>query len=219
MASELIPFKKEFEDLIIKHNIKEALNSLIPNSIEYVYLEYCEEYKKCYSSKIMSIELISILEKVKKISYDLYEVLRARKDLLEYDLSYTTQKRKNEIIEELYESYCNKRLNYKAPYFVREKLKQDNDMEIEDEDNNNGKVILELTDDIIKNKVEKYIENDLDCSYLEMYFNYISYNKRIEIILDCIEKNNEKAAKIINGSKVPFYLMKKEMEKELSQAL
>ena len=210
MVSKLIPFKKEFEDVIIKHNIKEAFNSLIPNSIEYIYLEFCEEYKKCNSNKTISKELISILEKAKKISYDLYEVLRARKDLLEYDLSYTTQKRKNEIIDELYESYCNKRLNYKAPYFVREKLKQDNDMEIEDEDNNNGKVILELTDDIIKNKVEKYIENDLDCSDLEMYFNYISYNKRIEIILDCIEKNNEKAAKIINGSKVPFYLMKKD---------
>ena len=82
MTSKLIPFKKEFEDVIIKGNLKEALNSLIPNSIEYIYLEFCEEYKKCNSRKTMSKELISILEKAKKISYDLYEVLKTRKDLL-----------------------------------------------------------------------------------------------------------------------------------------
>ena len=152
MASELIPFKKEFEDVIIKGNLKEALKSLIPNSIEYIYLEFCEEYKKCNSRKTMSKELILILEKAKKISYDLYEVLKTRKDLLEYDLSRTTKKRKNEIIDGLYERYCNKMLNYKAPFFVREKLKQDNDMEIENEDDNNSKAILELTDDIIKKK-------------------------------------------------------------------
>ena len=210
MASELIPFKKELEDVIIKGNLKEALNSLIPNSIEFIYLEFCEEYKKCNSRKIMSKELISILEKAKKISYDLYEVLKTRKDLLEYDLSRTTKKRKNEIIDGLYERYCNKMLNYKAPFFVKEKLKQDNDMEIENEDVNNSKAILELTDDIIKKKVEKIFENDLDFIKIERYFYYISDSKRIEIILKCIEKNSEKAAIIIDRNNVPFYLMKKD---------
>ena len=99
MVSELLSFKKEFEDVIIKQNIKEALNSLMPNSREYIYLEFCEEYKKCISNKSISNELISIIEKASSISLNLAKLLKTRKNLLEYDLSSTTQKRKNEIID------------------------------------------------------------------------------------------------------------------------
>ena len=67
-----------------------------------------------------------------------------------------------------------------------------------------------MTDDIIKNEVEKYIKYDLESSFLGQYFNYMSYNKRIEIILEYIENNSEKASKMINESKIPFYLMKKD---------
>jgi len=212
MASEFLSFKKEFEDVIIKQNIKEALNSLVPNSKEYIYLEFCEEYKKCISNKAISKELISILDKANSISDDLSQVLKTRTNLLEYDLPSTTQKRKNEIIDILFENYSVKGLYYKAPYFVKKKIKQSNDMEIEneDEDDKNDKGILELTDDIIKNEVEKYIKNDLEDSFFDQYINYMSYNKRIEIILNFMENNIEKAAKIINESKVPFYLMNKD---------
>ena len=209
MASELLSFKKEYEDAIIKQNIKEALNSLNPNSSEYIYLEFCEEFKKCIINKSISNELISILEKASSISYDFAKLLKTRKNLLEYDLSSTTQKRKNEIIDILYENYCNERQNYRAPYFVREKLKQSNEMEIEEEDDNN-KAKLELTDDIIKKEVENNIKYDLESSFLGQYLNYMSYNKRIEIILNYIENNSEKASMMINESKIPFYLMKKD---------
>jgi len=210
MASEILSFKKEFEDVIIKQNFKEALNSLISNSKEYIYLEFCEEYKKCISSKAISKELISILEKASSISYDLAKVLETRRNLLEYDLPSTTQKRKNEIIDILYENYGIKGLDYSAPYFVKEKLDKSNDMEIENEDDNNDEAILELTDDIIKNEVEKNIKYDLEDSFLYLHFNEnMSYNKIIEIILNFMENNSEKAAKIINKNKIPFFLMKK----------
>ena len=107
MVSELLSFKKEFEDVIIKQNIKEALNSLMPNSREYIYLEFCEEYKKCISNKSISNELISIIEKASSISLNLAKLLKTRKNLLEYDLSSTTQKRKNEIIDIIIKPYWN----------------------------------------------------------------------------------------------------------------
>ena len=208
MLSELITFKKEYEDVIIKQNIKEVLKSLIPNSKEYIYLEFCEEYKKCISNKIVSKELISLLEKTRNIDYDLYKILRTRKNLLEYDLPSTTQEKKNEIIDTLYENYCNESLDHRAPYFVREKLKQNNDMEIENEDDNNDKFILELTDDILKNEVEKYNKYELKSFFLEQYLKDMSYNKTNEIILNYIENNAEKAAEIINWNNSPFFLMK-----------
>ena len=210
MISDLLSFKKEFEDVIIKQNIKEALNSLVPNSKEYIYLEFCEEYKKCVSSKAISKELISILDKAKSISDDFYKVLITRKNLLEYDIPSTPQKRKDEIFDLLYKKYCNNSLEYYIPYFVREKIKPSNNMEIENEDDNKNNAILELTDDIIKNKVEKDIKSNLDEEFLGYYFNYLNYNKRIEIILDIMENNSVKAVNIINERNVPFYLMKKD---------
>ena len=208
MTSEL-SFKKEFEDVIFNQNYKEALNSLIPNSSEYIYLQFCEEYKKCYINKKISKELDSILKKAKSEFYNLYKILNTRKILLEYDLSSTSQKRKNEIIDELDENYCNGFLEYDAPFFVREKKKEKNEMIIE----NDEEFITELNDDIIKNIIEKEIsEND----YISPFqFQEISFIKRKEYLLKYIERKTEDnyiniIVNIINYNKIPFYLMTKE---------
>ena len=73
-----IPFKKQFEDGIIKRGLTEALNSLVTDSQEYLYL---------------TEELISIIKKFESISPSLYIVLNTRKNLFDYDLSSTTQKK------------------------------------------------------------------------------------------------------------------------------
>jgi len=79
MASELA-FKKEFEDVIIKQNFKEALNSLMPNSKEFVYLQFCEEYKKCINNKAISEELNSIIKNSESISHSLSEEFKLKKN-------------------------------------------------------------------------------------------------------------------------------------------
>ena len=76
MVEELLSFKKEFEDVIIKQILKEALNSLVPNSRKHIYLEFCEEYKKYFYNKAISNKLISILENPSLISYDLSKLLK-----------------------------------------------------------------------------------------------------------------------------------------------
>ena len=212
MTSEL-SFKKEFEDVIINQNFKEALNSLIPNSKEYIYLQFCEEYNKCISNKKISKELNSIIKKSGSISSELSKIFKIKKILLEYDLSSTSKKRKNQIIDELCKKYCRNSFDFNAPYFVKEKMKQRNEMEIEDEDDDiNSEEILELTDDIIKNKMEELIQNKLEQSYSYYFYDHLSYNKKIEIILEYIkDKNkNEKALELIKRRNVPFFLMKKD---------
>ncbi len=104
MESELT-FKKEFEVAILKQNINEALKSLVPDSKESIYLQFCEEYNKCIDNKVLSKKLISILKKAKSLPSNLLKVLVTKKNLLEYDLHSTTQKRKNQIIDELYQNY------------------------------------------------------------------------------------------------------------------
>ena len=84
-------------------------------------------------------------------------------------------------------------------------------MEIEYDDINNEE-ILELTNDIIKIKIEEYIQNKLDQSYSYLYYDHFSYKKRIEIIMNYIEdKNkNERALELIKRRDVPFFLMKRD---------
>ena len=44
--SSYINYRKEFEDVILKGKLDEALKSLVPNSNEKIYLQFCEEFKK-----------------------------------------------------------------------------------------------------------------------------------------------------------------------------
>ena len=209
MSSE-ISYKKEFEDVILKQNPTKALSSLIPNSPEYVYLQFCLEYKKCVSEQRITPELISILETLKKEdeynSYHLLKILDTRKNLLEYDLPSTSQKRRNSIIEELYQNYCGKNLDYEAPYFVREKEKQKDDMII-DKDDDNG--IIELNDDLIRNEIEKQ-KNTNKILILNFEYTNTNNNKRNELLLKYIENDSDTALYIIQREEIPFYIMTKE---------
>ena len=150
MASELC-FRKEFEDYILKQDINEAVQSLLPDSKESLYLQFCDAYKKCLSSQKISKELISILKKAESLPDKLLSLLKTRKNLLEYDLPSTSQERKNEIINELYQNYCKNNFDYPPPHFVREKSQQNDKMVIEDEKDN---AIIELTEDIIREQIQ-----------------------------------------------------------------
>ena len=63
--SSFIQYRKEFEDIVLKGNVEEALKTLVPNSNEKIYLQFCEEYKKCLSEKKITEELNNILERAK----------------------------------------------------------------------------------------------------------------------------------------------------------
>ena len=94
----LISYKKEFEDYILKQNLDEALKSLVPDSKEYIFLNFCEEYKKCSSEKKISKQLNSLINQAKKISFDFAKKLEIKKYLLEYDLPSTNNKKKIKLL-------------------------------------------------------------------------------------------------------------------------
>ena len=206
MTKELV-FKKEFEDYILKQSSEEALNSLIPNTNEYIYLQFCEEHKKCIKSQKISTKLNSILKNAKNNSSDLLRALNTRKNLLEYDLPSTTQQRKNEIINFLYQYYCDNTLNFDPPYFVRENNEKKNDMEIEESENESNEAISELTEEIIKQKVEKIMrDNDI-----EENFKNTPLKKRKELFLKYLTNEKDEIDEyFLNSVRVPFYLMTKD---------
>ena len=206
MTKELV-FKKEFEDYILKQSSEEALNSLIPNTNEYIYLQFCEEYKKCIKSQKISTKLNSILKNAKNNSSDLLRALNTRKNLLEYDLPSTTQERKNEIINFLYQYYCDNTLNFDPPYFVRENNEKKNDMEIEESENESNEAINELTEEIIKQRVEKIMkDNDI-----EENFKNTPLKKRKELFLKYLTNDKDEIDEyFLNSARVPFYLLTKD---------
>ena len=205
--SSLIKYRKEFEDIILKGKIEEALKTLVPNSTEKIYLQFCEEYKKCFSEKKITPELNNIIgnAKSKRLSNKLIQVLETRRDLLEYDLPSTSQDKKNKIINELYKNYCGKNLNYDAPYFVREKKIQDENKIVDTKTS----APLELTEKMIKDSIEKAIKaNERDKTY---EIKNTPTKKRHKIFLNLLDNDSELCMNIIyNKIKIVFYLMTKD---------
>ena len=204
--SSIIGYRKEFEDVILKGKLEEALKTLVPNSSEKIYLQFCEEYKKCYSEKKITSELNNILEnaKSKRLPNRLITILETRRDLLEFDLPSTSQEKKNKIIDESYKNYCGTNLNYDAPFFVREKKTKDGK---KDEIKNNTP--LELTEKMIKEAIEKDIKNnDRDKKYK---IKNIPEKKRHKLFLELIDKDYDLCMDIIfSRIKILFYLMTKD---------
>ena len=199
--SSVIEYRKEFENMILKGDLKEALKTLVPDSKEQIYLRFCEEFKKCYEEKKISKELDQIIEiaESKKLSGKLTTILKTRRDLLEYDLPSTTKERKEKIIDDLFDNYCGERLDYDAPFFVREKKSNNKD---EEKEINNTPLIL--TEKMIEDEVKKNIEK----RDIEYEIENAPINKRHKLFLEYIDKNKE----LNNYRKfdIPFYLMSKE---------
>ena len=190
--SSLIGYRKEFEDVILKGKLEEALKTLVPNSTEKIYLQFCEEYKKCFSEKKITPELNKIIEnaKSKRLQKKLIQVLETRKDLLEYDLPSTSQEKKNKIIDELYKDYCGEVLNFEPPYFVREKKSQE-------EKKNNVKNItpILLTEQMIENAIKDDLKkNERDKKYK---IRNAPEKKRPKIFLELLENDHNECMNII----------------------
>ena len=203
--SSIIEFRKEFEDIILDGKLDEALKSLVPNSKEKIYLEFCEEYKKCYNSKKISKELNQIIANAKKAkTTNLIQILETRKDLLEYDLPNTSQKRKDEIIKTLYKNYCNEDLNYEAPFFVREKK-----IEGEEKIKEKNETPLILTEKMITEAVEEKIKDNKNNKKYKM--KKTPKNRRHKLFLEYLDTDVDLCYDIIDQiSDIPFYLMTKD---------
>ena len=204
--SSFISFRKEFEDIILKGKLDEALKTLVPNSKEKIYVEFCEEFKKCLEKKEITKQLNSIIEKAKKnsLSINFIKILETRKDLLEYDLPSTSQEKKDQIIDILFKNYCNINLNYNAPFFAREKKS-----EKADDEKHKNKTPLELTEKLIKIAIDKMLkQNERDQNFK---INNTPEKQRIPILMEFIDKKLEQAYNIIDSRvKIPFHLMNKE---------
>ena len=219
--SSLIGYRKEFEEIILKGKLEEALKTLVPNSDEQVYLLFCEEYKKCCSEKKITQALNDIIQRAKSngLSDKLIQVLETKRDLLEYDLPSTSQEKKNKILDELYRNYCGANYNYKAPFFATEKKSPDKK---EDEKNNTP---IELTEKIIQDAIEKD-KKSFEKNKKVLLIN-TPENKRIKLFLEFLEKDidecisiinsppkvireNNKKPLIIRDPHIPYYLMTKD---------
>ena len=204
--SSFITFRKEFEDIILKGKLDEVLKTLVPNSNEKIYLEFCEEFKKCFAQKTITKELDSIIENAKKnhLSSSLIRVLETRRDLLEYDLPSTSKEKKDQIIDILFRNYCNINLNHSAPFFAREKKSEKDEGKKEE-----NKTPLELTETLIQNAIDKMLkQNERDQNFK---INNTPERERIPILMEYIEKNIEQAFNIIYSRiRIPFFLMNKD---------
>ena len=204
--SSYITYRKEFEDIILEGKLDEALKTLVPNSSEKIYLEFCEEFKKCSADKKITKELNSIIESAKenRLSNNLIKVFETKRDLLEYDLPSTSKEKKDQIINQLFKNYCNLNQNYNAPFFAREKKteKDENQKAV-------NKTPLELTEQMIQNAINKLMkENERDKNFK---INSAPEKNRIQILMDYIDNNIEQAIFIIESRvRIPFYLMNKE---------
>ena len=203
--SSFISYRKEFEDIILKGKLDEALKTLVPNSQEKIYLEFCEEYKKCVSQKKITKELHSIIDLANQnyIQRNLIRVMETKRDLLEYDLPSTSKEKKNQILDVLYKNYCNINLNYNAPYFAREKKTEKEDQK------QVNKTPLELTEKMIQNAINKTLkQNERDKNFR---INNVPERKRIDIFIEYADKNVEQAIFTIESRvRIPFYLMNKD---------
>ncbi len=204
--SSFITFRKEFEDIILKGKLNEALKTLVPNSNEKIYVQFCEEYKKCLEKKEISKNLNTIIENANKnhISNGLIKILETKRDLLEYDLPSTSKEKKDQIIDILFKKYCNINLNHNAPFFAREKKS-----EKEENEKQKNKTPLELTEKLIKIQIDKMLkQNERDQNYK---INSIPINQRIPIFIEYIDKNLEQAYQIIDSRvEIPFFFMNKD---------
>ena len=204
--SSLITFRKEFEDFVLKGKLDEALKTLVPNSKEKIYLQFCEEFKKCFAKKEITKELESIITNAKKnnIPNTLIRIFETKRDLLEYDLPSTNKEKKEQIIEQLYKNYCGINFHYNAPFFVREKKSGK-----EGGQNEVNKTPLELTEKMIKNEIDKQLkQNERDQNFK---FVNAPKKKKIQILMDYIDNNMDRAIHIIESRvQIPFYLMTKE---------
>ena len=204
--SSFITFRKEFEDIILKGKLNEALKTLVPNSNEKIYVQFCEEYKKCLEKKEISKNLNTIIENANKnhISNGLIKILETKRDLLEYDLPSTSKEKKEQIIDILFNNYCKMNLNYNAPFFAREKKSEKDDNEKQ-----KNKTPLELTEKLIKIAIDKMLkQNERDQNFRIIN---TPENKRIPIFLEYIDKNMEQAYNVLDSRvQIPFHLMNKD---------
>ena len=219
--SSLIEYRKEFEEIILKGKLEEALKTLVPNSNEQIYLLFCEEYKKCCSEKKITQELNDIIQKAKanNLSNKLIQVLETKRDLLEYDLPSTSKEKKDKILDELYRIYCGVNLNYNPPFFATEKKSQDGQKV---EKNNTP---IELTEKIIQEAIEKDKKSNEKNKKAQLI--NTPENKRIKLFLEFLEKDidecisivnsppivtreRNKKARVFRNPHIPYYLMKKD---------
>ena len=204
--SSLIKFRKEFEDIILKGKFDEILKTLVPNSEEKIYLEFCEEYKKCFAQKKITKELNSIIANAiqNHLSKNLIKVFQTKKGLLEYDLPSTSKETKKKIIDYLFHTYCNLNLNYDAPFFAREKKAENS--EAQEKEN---KIPIELTDKMIQDAIEEELKRIEKNG--EFIINFLPKKKCIQIFLDYIDNNIEKAKNVLKSFiQIPFPLMNKD---------
>ena len=202
--SSFITFRKEFEDVILKGNLEEALKTLVSNSSEKIYLEFCEEFKKCFAKKEITKDLNSIIERAKEanLSSSLIKILETRRDLLEYDLPSTSKEKKDQIINILFNNYCGINLNHSPPFFAREK-------ESKNEPKEENKIPTELTENMIQNAIDIILKQNERDKYFRI--NNVPEKNRIEILMEYIDNNNDQVYHIIvSGIDIPFYLMNKD---------
>jgi hypothetical protein len=205
--SSLIEYRKEFEDYILNGNLEEALKTLVPNSKEQIYLQFCDEYKKCVALKKITPELNKIIDNAssQNISMDFIDILDIKRDLLEYDLPSTSQDIKEDIINYLSMVYCTQQLDYDAPFFVREKKTKDG---LHSEKVNNTPLLL--TEKMISDAIEKEIKKKSNDKKHKIA--NTPYNRRHKLFLEYLKKGETELCIdiIFRGTKIPFYLMTKD---------
>ena len=200
--SQSIPYKKEFEQIVLTGNVEEALKSLIPNSKEQLYVRFLEELKSCKKNSKISNELNKIIKDIDNITkdYQLVNECELKKNLLEFDLPSTNETRKKEIINNLGIKYHGLKFNHRPPDFATK---------LDKKEDNIKKEPSILSDELLKELMDKYYRDRANNHTFE--FTNMDELKRNEVFAKVLKSgDDEKIKKILDAGFNPFFLLKKD---------
>ena len=200
--SQSLPYKKEFEQIVLTGNVEDALKSLVPNSKEQLYVRFIEELKSCKKESKISNKLIKIIKDIDNITKDhrLVNECELKKNLLEFDLPTTNEKRKKEIIDDLGKKYHGLRFNHRPPDFATK---------LDKKEDNIKKEPSILSDELLKQLMDKYYKDNSNNQIFEFVNTYDL--KKNEVFAKILKSgDNEKIKRILDTQFNPFFLLKKD---------
>ena len=198
--SQNIPYKKEFEQIVLTGNVDDALKSLVPNSKEQLYVKFIEELKSCKNNSKISEELNTIIKNIDQLTRDreLVRECELKKNLIEFDFPSTNEKRKKEIIDDLGKQYHGLNFNHRPPDFAT-KLKKK-------EENINKEPSI-LTDKLLQETIDKLYQRNRNNYTYE--FNNTEEIKRNEVFAKILKSGDQAKIKTILDLRFnPFFLLK-----------
>lgn len=194
-------YTNEFEKIVLTGDVADALENIVPKSIQDYYIRFLTEIKKTYTTQTMTKELQSIFKEIKESQFhpDFISECEKRYNLVEFELKSTSKKRKKEIIDYLNSAFCGFNFDASKPDFASKC-----DFPTENKQVNEEYPCV-LTEEMIKKETQKFY-----ASQIKNLSNRLTYSTKKEIkeyISSLIkDKKLDELCKVISASQTIKYV-------------